>query len=347
MSASCSIDKNRLEYQALKNMSGISDFKLDTFVYHYYEINGRFPELDEIPRANSTKFFKDQLHIEDSKDFSFTDSETILKYTNKESIEEALPILNNKFRDLEIDLIPIGQQCIVDIKRKPSKYNITALQDFEVETEMDSNKNRMVMNNILSKLNKLYGTDFVYGTTEELVQVLPIASTAKAFVYDGKIYINTDLATLDSSIHELLHIFLGSMRYTDPNLYFNIVTQAQQFPSFNNIAELYGDRTMLDLCEEVFVEEFSKYMSGISSAIDSLNQSSISKLIYNINRTLDSVLMGNFSVQSCEDGNTLIELAEKTQSKILNTNYHGKVSRQVSNLKSKLLKTGELTEECS
>jgi hypothetical protein len=169
MSASCSIDKNRLEYQALKNMSGISDFKLDTFVYHYYKTNGRFPELDEIPRANSTKFFKDQLRIEDSKDFSFTDSETILKYTNKESIEEALPILNNKFRDLEIDLIPIGQQCIVDIKRKPSKYNITALQDFEVETEMDSNKNRMVMNNILSKLNKLYGTDFVYGTTEELV----------------------------------------------------------------------------------------------------------------------------------------------------------------------------------
>lgn len=346
MSASCSIDKNRLEYQTLKDMSGISDFELDTFVYPYYEKNGRFPELDEIPRANSVKHLKDKLQIKDQKELSFTDIQTVLKYTNSTDIEKSVVILNNKFRDLEIEITPISETCLVDIKKRPSKYNIITPQEIEIDTTMSYIKSRNVMNNILGKLNRLYGTDFIYGTTSELCSIIPEASTSKAFVYNNKIYINTDLATIDSSIHELLHIFLGSMRYTDPDFYFRTVSQARNFSNFNSIAELYPNRTMLDVCEEVFVEEFAKYLSGIDSNINELDYPIISKLIYNINRTLDSALMGNYSVQSCDSENTLIELAEATQSKIMNGNYFGKISRQTSNLKSNLLKSGELKEEC-
>ena len=67
MSASCSIDKKRLEYQTLKQMSGLSDFQLDTYVSNYYNENQRFPELDEIPNADSTKHLNTTLNIKKSK----------------------------------------------------------------------------------------------------------------------------------------------------------------------------------------------------------------------------------------------------------------------------------------
>lgn len=346
MSVSCSIDKKRLEYQTLKNMSGISDFELDTFVYPYYEKNGRFPELDEIPRANSSKFLKDQLKLKDSTNFSYTDTQTILDYTNSNSVEEAIPILNNKYRDLEINVVPIEEQSIVEVQERPSKYKIAQHNDVEVKLDIDSNKSRAVISNILGKLNYLYGTSFVYGTSEDLKDVVPNAALVKAFVHNGQVYINTDLATIDSPIHELLHIFLGSMRYTDPDFYFNTVSQARSFPSFNYRASFYKNRTELDLCEEIFVEEFAKMLTGQPNNLKNLQESVTSKLIYNINRTLDSVLMGTYSVQSCKTGNTLLELAEQTKSTIMNGNRFGQISRQISNLKSNLLRKGELTQYC-
>jgi hypothetical protein len=118
------------------------------------------------------------------------------------------------------------------------------------------------MSNIIGKLNHFYGTDFIYGTSEDLASIVPNAAVSKAFVHNGKIYINTDLATIDSPIHELLHIFLGSMRYTDPTFYFNLVTQARSFPSFEHRASFYKNRTELDLCEEIFVEEFAKLLTN-------------------------------------------------------------------------------------
>ena len=346
MGAQCSIDKKRLEYQTLKRMSGISDFDLDTFVYNYLKKNNRYPELDEIPRANSSEFLRDQLQIKDSQNFSYTDTQNVLDYTNTETIEEAIPIINNKFRDLEVDVIQIEDSSIINIKRRPSKYNIIEPPTNEVDTDFNSIKSRAVMSNIIGKLNHFYGTKFVYGTSQDLAKIVPNASVSKAFVHDGIIYVNTDLATIDSPIHELLHIFLGSMRYTDPDFYFNLVTQARSFPSFDYRASFYKNRTELDLCEEIFVEEFAKLLTNQTNDLTNLSSSDMSKLIYNINRTLDSALMGKYSVQSCKSGNTLLQLAELTKSEIMNGSVIGKIGRQVSNLKSKLLENGDLREEC-
>ena len=47
------INKNSVEYQALKNKSGIPEFILEAISAEYLEKYGRFPELDELPKSNS------------------------------------------------------------------------------------------------------------------------------------------------------------------------------------------------------------------------------------------------------------------------------------------------------
>lgn len=361
MGASCSINKNSLEYQTLKNMSGISSFSLDTFVYNYYQKNGRYPELDEIPKANSEGFLKKEINIKGKEGMEYSSIEDILNYSGSGSIEEAMPTINNKHRDIEVNLIPLDKNAIVEITKRPSSYTLKNKVDVEVDSSVTPHKSSAVLNSMVGKLNKLYGTGFIPITiaelnSEEWKGLIPESKLAKAFVYNGNIYINTDVASIDSPIHEMLHIFLGSMRYTDPDFYLQTVQLAEQLPSFPRIAQTYNNRTKLDLLEEAFVEEFGKYLAGQSNTLNQLPQEVMSKLIYNINRTLDSVLMGNFSVnsnaQSFINTASLVDLAKRTQSTKLNPSYAdllqvAQIARQTANIKQGLISKGQLVEVCS
>jgi hypothetical protein len=44
-------------------------------------------------------------------------------------------------------------------------------------------------------------------------------NSAKAFIKNGTIYINIDNATIDSPIHEMLHLFIGSISFSNPQLF--------------------------------------------------------------------------------------------------------------------------------
>jgi hypothetical protein len=48
---------------------------------------------------------------------------------------------------------------------------------------------------------------------EGILDAIPDAASAAAFIFNGNIYVNSDVATIDSKIHELMHILLGSMRF--------------------------------------------------------------------------------------------------------------------------------------
>jgi hypothetical protein len=58
---------------------------------------------------------------------------------------------------------------------------------------------------------------------EGILKEVPDAVQSAAFIYNGDIYVNTDIATIDSQVHELMHIFLGSMRFKNPELYMELV----------------------------------------------------------------------------------------------------------------------------
>ena len=290
----CNINKNSYRYQTLKKMSGISEFTLDNTISMFQEKFGRFPELDELPNVNSEPYLRQALKI--SKDT--VKIKDLLEYTGAESVQEANILLNNQYKDLEINIIPITTSEIRDM-------------------------------NILN------------------------AGNVKGFIYNGNIYLNIDNATIDTPIHEMMHLFFGAIRYTDPEIYFNLVNSIEQLPNYNKLAENFVGRTRGDINEEVFVQEFSKYISGEQSSFDTMDKSILSKLFYNIYRNIDTIISGKYSSKGLSNAfdKSIIQLSELLQSDIINNKFSGSLTpdvihRVLANFKEDLIKKGQLEERC-
>lgn len=212
-------------------------------------------------------------------------------------------------------------------------------------------------NEIIDKLQTLYGINIIPITNAELSQDRWASITGtkgvKSFIYNGNIYINTDIATVDSPVHEFLHLLFGSMKYQNRVLYDQLVGQAEQFDSYNSISQNYPNRTRGDVNEEVFVTELAKYLTGQKNAISNLEQFAQDEIIYNINRTLDTVLMGENSVK-CIENPYIMNL--KTLAKLVNSSTmisekrgsldDATLNRMMANTKSELIRNKELKEEC-
>ena len=143
------------------------------------------------------------------------------------------------------------------------------------------------------------------------------------------------------------------MKYQNRTLYDQLVSQAEQFDSYNTISLNYPNRTKGDINEEVFVTELAKYLTGQSNAISTLSDVNKKEIMYNINRTLDTVLMGEHSVKSVQDpyNFSLKSLAKLVNSSTMVAEKRGSltdatINRMMANTKSELMKNRELREEC-
>lgn len=346
------VNKNLREYQTLLEQSGLPDFELQAYVGRFLEKVGRYPHLDELQNSNSEPFIRKELKLR--KD-NTTKTQNILDSTNSNNINDAIHKLNNKYRDKEIEILSIGDESKLYITPRPSTNPTTINQ-----SDVDENVNSLVyLNQTLDKLSNLYGININYISNKELTsqewEEVPGIHGVKAFIYEGQIYVNTDIATVDSPLHEMLHIIFGSMKFQNRFLYEQLVSSASNFKSFNYTQELYPNRTREDLCEEVFITQLSKYLTGQKSDLDSLDEKYKYEIFYNMNRTLDSIFMGDASVQ-CILPKQLYHMNMKTIAKLvnsasMNSNYQGYLDnatlhRMLSNKKSELLEKGLLKEEC-
>ena len=345
------INRNSREYQTLKKQSGLSDFVLSAYVGDFLETHDRFPYLDELPEADSSKAISEDLSL---KKDNTTKTENILQATNTNTVEEAVPVLNDRYRDKEIEVLEVGSKSKVYITTRP---NTTQNQDEKINNNYENVNSFTFFNEIIDKLQTLYGINIIPITNAELSQDRWASITGtkgvKSFIYNGNIYINTDIATVDSPVHELLHLLFGSMKYQNRALYDQLVGQAEQFDSYNTISQNYPNRTKGDINEEVFVTELAKYLTGQNNAISNLDQSIQNEIIYNVNRTLDTVLMGENSVKCVENPYimNLKTLARLVNSSTMISEKRGSLSdatlnRMMANTKSELMKNKELREEC-
>ena len=346
------INRNLREYQTLKKESGLQDSELSHQIGRSLEIAKRYPHLDEIKGANSESAIKEKLKL---KSDNTTSTQNILNATNTSSVEESVQVLNNKYRDKEIEVSTIGDNSKVFITERPTIYPKT----ITFQESLDVN-NFHYFNEIIDKLQVLYGINMIPITNSELNtnewEGIVGTESVKAFVYNGNIYVNTDIATVDSPVHELLHILFGSMKYQNREMYEQIVGSAQQLNSYNEISERYPNRTQNDVNEEVFITELAKYLTGRSNDLNALPDNIKHEIFYNINRTLDTMLMGEASVK-CIPQDQLYSLSLKNIAKLVNAStmsleFQGSLqdsylNRILSNKKSELMNEGLLKEECS
>lgn len=347
------INKNSSEYLKLKKVSGVHETVLDPLVRDFITKHNRYPYLDEIPQANSESYVRNELLNMKGNSIN---TNKLLDITSTHSLSEAIIKLNDEYRDLEISGLELGETSILEFNHRPIKY-LNQRSDFKNEYDYQSNNSDTVYLDMITRLSNLYGVGIYLTNNEEIkedqeLKDLVDASSAKGFIYNGNIYINTDNATLDTPIHELLHLVFGSMRYTNPELYFNTIQKAENFTSYAQLSKLYPNRTKSDLAEEVYITEMAKYIAkgGKTFEEDPIVSYEIG---YHMNRILDSALNGKYSVDCLVDtyDKTLKDIADLVESPVLNVKTNStltanKVHRLLANTKSKLMQSKELKESC-
>lgn len=343
------INKNLPEYQNLKKFSGISENLLDASCSEFLEKFNRFPRFDELIESNTEPALRKELKI--NKDDS-VNLQKVLDYTGKETIEEAVQYLNNKFNDLEISINPIIDKGFIRIEHRPTD-DYKEVETNEINTTINYNE---YITDGLDKLRSLYGIKLHQITDEELSRpewdgIIPRDKLTKAFIYNGEIYINIDKYTPDSYIHEMMHILLGSMRFTNPEMYLKLIDSVENFKLYPQLLREYEGKSRNDAKEEIFVTQVGKFLAGLDSVVTDLTEEELYEIQYNITRVLDSLLMGDFTSKGIEDlyHQTFRSVVELTNSDILTSKYDpllDSTHRKLNNLKSDLIKRNELIEIC-
>ena len=175
---------------------------------------------------------------------------------------------NSKTRDSEFKSIKSNP----DFKPQPPKYYIQSIDRF--------NK-KALLNRIIDNINSTFKTD----TGEDLIKVITTDDVKEwtkgspevkyianklmysgAFIWNNQIYINTDLAKLSSPIHELMHLVMGIMKQTSPELYNSLL---DRFSTFGSVVDKYREalmyRSMDQAKEEAFVDTLGHYLQGVFS----------------------------------------------------------------------------------
>lgn len=94
---------------------------------------------------------------------------------------------------------------------------------------------------------------------------------ARAFIYNGQIYINSSNANVSDVFHEMAHIFLGVLKVKYPDSYQAVIAKYQQKPKFKTnldyINEAYTNFAMQDKLEECVADMIADQMFQKQSLI--------------------------------------------------------------------------------
>lgn len=75
-------------------------------------------------------------------------------------------------------------------------------------------------------------------------------SRAKGFVKNGEVYINSNLATADTALHELAHIWLQVIKTVNIDTYNKAISFAKDSERYNEVSAIYTDLNEEDLLDE-------------------------------------------------------------------------------------------------
>lgn len=351
------LNTNSVEYQNLKQVSGIPAKIFDIKCSYFQEEHDRLPRLDELQGSKSSEYLKETLNI--SKN-NTVDKNKLLKFTGTESVSNAIITINNKYPDQQFKAVDLGDKVMIDVKQRPD----TSYKQIEAIYDPDDTISTLHIIEGLDDLRSLYGYDIKEVDSfelesEEWSHLMPSEKLVNAFIYDGNIYINTDNIRADSKIHEMLHLLFGTARFSNPELYQSLLQITSQVENLENILKTkYPNKTMNDALEEFTVSELSKYLSGMDSKLDKLSKEQLYEVGYTVKRTLDTLLSGDYSSKIISDdilyNETYKQVAKAVNSSKLTNKFKGtaifdgsELHRKLSNIKSDLIRNGSLNEVCN
>lgn len=115
--------------------------------------------------------------------------------------------------------------------------------------------NKDVLNAIFSRLNDMIGGKAKLMTAATISTMYGKKYAGMSgFVLDGQVVINSDVATMDTPMHEIGgHIYLRNLKNTDPEAYAKLTAKAAEHPMAEYIRSKYSElKSTEDIGEEVF-----------------------------------------------------------------------------------------------
>lgn len=107
--------------------------------------------------------------------------------------------------------------------------------------------------------------DLQQDSSKELYN-LDINQNAKAFIVNGTIYINSDVANANDLFHEYGHLFLGVLKMNNLKTYKDMLDYLTQFKEvqdeLTNKQKFYPNRSYYDLLEEVFADLYGQWLEN-------------------------------------------------------------------------------------
>lgn len=331
------INKNTAEFQTLLKQSGLPEFYIAGICSQFLEQYDRFPYLDEIDGADSSKYIQEQLNMKHGA----AKIEKILEMTGTNSLEEAQININNIFRDVEVEIIPLTNTAKINITKRPTLQPRGEL----VEHSLIANP-KLIYENTVNKLQSYYNSSIQIIYNDEAKKLNPKLVNMTQFSHEGQLFINPSYMSMK---YEVPMALLMSDLQRQP-FYMSLLEKTEGTPVLKNLIELYPERSIIDLQQEALIE----YLNRLAKFnIDSLHLPGNMKheIMYHIRRTLDSILMGDISVKGFSNVNvfnkSLEQLCELTNSSLDAINYVGTNLDDIFDAKEKqLIENGELMEYC-
>lgn len=247
-----------------------------------------------------------------------------------------------------------GESFIFDYYNLPNSF-------IETESTEVPEIRQSTLGDIMRIINDTFGIPVNRITDLELASdkwkdIRPKNKVVKAFIYNNEIYVNVDHASISDPIHELMHIFIGSL-HTDSLAGSELaeILEAVELTD-EDIKTIKRDKySELEYREEIVVDNLAKYLVGEKSIfsdgkydglLDLLSKNIGKALGLGKNFDLKNQVKQNMSIQ-----NTMILFGShfgkktKRQSMMNDAFTH----RLLNNRISKILKDNsiEVTQECN
>lgn len=195
--------------------------------------------------------------------------------------------------------------------------------------------------------------NFIHDSELNNFQDVPEINKARAFVKNGEYYINIDKASIAEPLHELLHMVLASMKYSDFDNYMRLVESVENHPLYNDIIQNYEEINS-DVLEETFITLFTETVRKNILASGVFTEDSFEESVKNaITQMFDlGVSLNRNSTYELMDMNVkdiLFDFSSnllENRNEIYNTDNAVKMMA-LSSLYRKLLKDGDLIQKCN
>lgn len=353
------LDSSSLNLQQIDIDSSVSDlfYNLDI---SYKKIEKYLSDVYNIPEGTFDTSEKMLLFLHSKLQYNSSNQELIDKINNlpkKYYYVEDSTLYNSKYSG--------NYYRWVDSRKLIAQQYQSRLFELDMDEDIDGYKPKydgkelLATRNILINLSNLlkdkFGVNIEVLTQDEINDKFSdeaFDSSAKAFIRNGIIYINSSKATSEDVFHEYAHIFLGVLKATNYDLYEKLMESMDDQRKKQEIKELYPDLANQDVNEEVFAFYLGKYLANnrvprnLQQNLDKAKDSVLKGVqsIFNKNISGDALFSGNIWKTMNEFTSNMLLLVEENKSMLINPDIQG--FRKASNWIGKQLKEGNIIEDC-